>query len=245
MNIILGIKNKINKREIYRIVFYGPSTTNMQHVFPAWPEIIRYVLRENINKLMDSYNSDWYIQTANRALDGAASRDLLDNSEEFVIKENPDIVFLSVSKNDAFVGIKPQETEANTKKLIDIFLKKQITVVFTTSVPSVDKKINDKIIPFVERDRMVAQFYDRVEKFQFIDFFNSISAKMTEKMYTYISERNEDFGFQQGDIDTVHFNRYGNAIVAGVILKECFGVNFDADKFLADLKDETKKYPQF
>ncbi len=246
MDLIKTIENKINNKEIYRIIFYGPSTTNMQSVFPNWPEIIRYVLREHLEKITGDWKfPDWYIQTANRALDGATSKDLLANCEEFVLKEKPDLVFLSVSKNDAYLNIDLKETEINTRKFMEVLLKNKIAVVFTTSAPSKEKRISVKIMPFVESDRKVARLYKQEENFEFIDFFQLIPASITEKMYSFISDGNEKLGFKPGDIDTVHFNRYGNAVIAGTVLKECFGANFDADKFLADLKDETKMHPRF
>jgi len=218
----------------------------MQSVFPAWPEIVRYALREHLEKIIGDWKiPDWYIQTANRALDGATSRELAEECEEFVIKEKPDLVFLSVAKNDAYFNVDTKETEINAKKIIDILLKNKIFTIFTTNVPSVDKKINAKIMPFVEADRKAAQFYGQEANFKFVDFFNLIPEQIAEKIYTFISDGNEFVGLKSGDIDTIHFNRYGNALVAGIVLKECFGINFDADKFMADLKDESRMYPRF
>lgn len=240
------ILEKIKNKKIYRIIFYGPSTTNMQSIFPAWPEIIRYALRDHFEKTIGDWKGpDWYIQTANRSLDGATSGELLQNCQEFVLDEKPDLVILSASKNDAYFDVDPKETEANEKQLIDKLIGNNIDILFTTSMPSSDKNINNKIVSYMEVDRGIALFYKDNARFKFIDLFQLAPEQILKDIYTLNSDGNEVMGFKVGDIDTVHFNRYGNAVVAGIVLKECFGFDFDARKFLTDSQDETRMYPRF
>lgn len=117
MNLVKETGKKIKSENIYKIVFYGPSTTDVAYSFPNWTEIMRYVLREYFNGIIDNYKiSDWHIQTSNRGLKGASSKDLLVNLESFVIEEKPDLVFLSVTKNDAYYDFDIKKPRIISKK---------------------------------------------------------------------------------------------------------------------------------
>ncbi|MCK5084608.1 MAG: SGNH/GDSL hydrolase family protein [Candidatus Pacebacteria bacterium] len=247
MDLIKEIEKKIKDEDIFKIVFYGASTTVVAYSFPNWAEIIKYALRERFEEIIGDWKAPyWFIQSFNGGLDGASSRDLLMNLERFAIKENPDLVFLSASKNDAYYNFKPGETEKNTKQITEKLLKNGVKIIFTTSIPSYDEKRNDKIKIFAEKDRKIASEYKDNSNFLFVDFFKLIENKYLGKMYTLIQESNEEIiDSKRGDIDTIHFNKYGNAVVASVLLKECFGIDFDVDQFIKDIKDDTRKNPRF
>ncbi|MCK5490815.1 MAG: SGNH/GDSL hydrolase family protein [Candidatus Pacebacteria bacterium] len=247
MNLISEIENKIKTEEVFKIVFYGASTTTVTYSFPNWAEIMRYTLREKLDEIIGDWKVPaWFIQSFNAGLDGASSRDLLNNLDDFVIKESPDLIFLSISKNDFYYKFKLKETTKNTKKIIDKLLKKGVNIIFTTSVPSSDEKRNEKINIFLENDRKIAIEYENNSNLIFVDFFELIKKKYRSKMYTLIQESNENItDAKKGDIDTIHFNKYGNAVIASVLLKECFGIEFDVDKFIKDIKDDTRKNPRF
>lgn len=247
MNLIKEIENKIKSENIYKIVFYGASTTTVTYSFPNWAEIMRYVLREKLDEIIGNWKvPSWFIQSFNGGLDGASSKDLLMNLERFVIKEDPDAVFLSASKNDAYYNFEVGETERNIKRIIEKLLKNEIKVIFTTSIPSSSEDRNNRINNFVENDRNIASKYKDNSNFLFVDFFKLIEKKYRGKMYTLIQESNEKItDSKRGDIDTIHFNKYGNAVITSVLLKECFGIDFNIDKFMKDIKDDTRKNPRF
>ena len=247
MNIIKEIEKKIKKEDIFKIVFYGASTTVVAYSFPNWSEIMKYALREKFEEIVGDWKAPyWFIQSFNGGLDGASSRDLLINLERFVIKENPDLVFLSASKNDAYYNFKVKETEKNTRQIIEKLLKHEIKVIFTASIPSSSESRNNKINNFVENDRNIAFEYKDNSNFLFVDFFKLIKKKYRGKMYTLIQESNEKITDSKlGDVDTIHFNKYGNVVIASILLKKCFGIEFNADKFMKDIKDDTRKNPRF
>jgi lysophospholipase L1-like esterase len=241
------IENKIKSEDIFKIVFYGASTTVVAYSFPNWAEIMKYALREKFEEIIGDWKAPyWFIQSFNGGLDGASSKDLLINLERFVIEENPNLVFLSASKNDVYYNFKVGETKKNIKQIIEKLLKNEIKVIFTASIPSSSESRNNKINNFVENDRNIASEYKDNPNFLFVDFFKLIKKKYLGKMYTLIQESNEKItDSKQGDIDTIHFNKYGNAVVASVLLKECFGIEFSVDKFMKDIKDDTRKNPRF
>lgn len=247
MDLIKGIEKKIRDEDIFKIVFYGASTTTVTYSFPNWAEIMRYVLREKLDEIIGDWKvPSWFIQSFNAGLDGASSKDLLMNLERFVIKENPNVVFLSASKNDAYYNFRVEETEKNIKQIIEKLLEENVKIIFTTGIPSSDEKRNNKLKIFTEKDKKIASEYKDNSNFLFVDFFGLIKKKYREKMYTLIQESNEEITDSKlGDIDTIHFNKYGNAIVASVLLRECFNIKFDVEKFMKDIKNDTRKNPRF
>lgn len=247
MDLIKEIERNIKEENIYKIVFYGASTTVVAYSFPNWAEIIKYVLREKFEEIIGDWKAPyWFIQSFNGGLDGASSEDLLINLERFVIKESPNLIFLTTSKNDVYYNFKLKETEKNTKQIIEKLLKNGIKIIFTTSIPSSDEKRNGKLKIFIEEDRKIASEYKDNLNFLFIDFFKLINKKYLSKMYTLIQESNEKItNSRKGDIDTIHFNKYGNAVIASVLLKECFDIDFNVDKFMKDIEDNNRKNPRF
>lgn len=247
MDLIKEAERNIKDKNIFKIVFYGASTTAVAYSFPSWAEIMKYSLREKFEEIIGDWKAPyWYIQSFNAGLDGASSRDLLENIENFVINEKPKLVILSVSKNDFYYNFKIEETEKNTKKIIDKLLESGIKIIFTTSVPSSDEKRNDNLSIFAESDRKVAFEYKDNSNVIFIDYFSLVNKNDLDKMYTLVQESNEKItNSKKGDIDTIHFNKYGNAVISSILLKECFGIKFNVEKFMKDIKDDTRKNPRF
>ena len=238
------MKAIVQKDELFSIIFYGASTTSVEYSFPNWGEIIRYWLKEYIGEKIGKYY--WNLQTANRGLNGASSQELLDKFGIMVENLNAKLIVLQIGKNDFYYKIDKSITEENTRKIIQKSLEKNMLVIFTTSVPAATKEFNEKIKEYAEVDRKVAKEFAGNENFVFIDFHNFFSEEDLEKSYTLISEEgNYVVGIAPGELDPIHFNKYGNALVAEVILKESFGIDFDHNKFIQGLSDNTKKYPGF
>lgn len=237
----------IKQDELYSIVFYGASTTSAEYAMPNWGEIIRYCLKMEMEDAIGDYKkANWNIQTANRGLNGGSSQDLLERFDELVLSLSPRIIFLSVGKNDAYYEIDRRITEENTRKIIQKSLNANMKVVFMTTVPALTEKLNDKIRNYVEVDRNVAQEFLNNENFMFIDFYDFFTKEDLEKSHTLISVNgNEIVGITPGEIDPIHYNKIGNALVAKIILKEIYGLNFDSEKFISDLADISKKYPGY
>lgn len=240
-------KQSVLDEEPFFITFYGPSTTSMEFVFPNWGEIIRFALKRSLEEESNLYKiAYWYIQTSNYGLNGATSRDLRMHFDKLVTKRKPQLVFLNGSKNDPFLDIPLRETKRNTEWLIERCLALDVLLVFTTSVPALKDELNKKIMQYVDLDRRVAQGFQTNENLRFVDFYEHFKKDDTKKSYSLISPSgNEHFQVEPGQVDPIHFNRFGNAFVAKILLKEIFEIDFDHIKFLNDLEDESKKYPGF
>ena len=234
----------IKKDNLFSIVYYGASTTSMEYCFPNWGEIIRYWLGDYIYENIGKYH--WNLQTINRGLNGATSGELLERFPQMIEDVSPSLIFLNISKNDYYFKIPKKESEENTRKIIERSLRNGYKVVFTTFVPALTKNLNEKIKPYVDLDRKVAQEFVNNKDFMFIDFYNFFSEDDLKRSYTLISEGgNKVVGIAPGEVDPIHFNKYGNALVAKILLKEVFAIDFDHEKFIRDLADNSKKYPGF
>jgi len=241
------IKEQVEKDQLFLIVYYGASTTSQESIFPNWGEIIRYVLKDKLTDEIGDYKKAyWNLQTLNLGLDGASSIDLLKRFEDLVLEKKPNLIILEASKNDVYYKIDKKTSEINNRKIIQKALDKGIKLVFIKEIPSLREDLNKKISDYLETDKKVADEFKDNKGFIFIDLFNLFPKNLLKRAYTRISMGgNPDVGFGPGEVDPVHYNRFGSAIVAKIILKEAFGIDFNEEKFLKDLDDSTKKYPDF
>ena len=98
----------------------------------------------------------------------------------------------------------------------------------------------------MEVDYNVAKEFAGNKNFIFVNLFKLFPKSLIKKSYTLISEEGNDvIGIPAGEIDPVHYNKYGNAIVAKILLKEVFGIDFDEKVFLKDLNDQSKQFPDY
>ena len=247
MNLLEEIKKRVAESIPVQIYYYGPSTTSFEYVFPNWGEILRYVLKTEMEKYFTDYNQiNWNLFTHNMGLDGALSKDLLDRFPSLVLRNNPDIIFLHTGKNDLHFGVSTEVTKGNTVKMIDAALKQSVFVVFATSIPSLKEETNLRYQPYLEVEKQVGEMFKENPNFIFVNMFDGFSKEDIKKSYTFIEEiRNDSLDLNPGDVDYIHYNLYGNAKVAEILLKETTKVDFSTDKFLKSIKDETIKYPKY
>lgn len=241
------IKKRVEQDKPFLIAYYGASTTSFEYVFPNWGEVIRYVLKDELERKTGDYQKAyWNLQTINLGLNGASSSDLLERFDSLILKVKPDLLFLSAGKNDFYYDIDKKITRENTRKLIEKTLENNIRAVFMTTVPSLRPDLNEKLAGHVEIDRAVADDFSENNNFIFIDFYNLFPENLIEKSYSLISSGgNEHVGYKPGETDPIHYNKYGNAAVAEILLKEVFNIDFNKDIFLKDLNDPAKKYPEY
>ena len=242
-----SIQQIVESGRLFKIVYYGSSTTSFEHIFPNWGEIIRYVLRATLEDRMNDYRpAYWNLHTINLGLDGATSRDLLERFERLVLPENPSLVFLSMGKNDPYVDIPVAETTNNNRAVVKRLLERGVAVAFMTAVPSTDKEKNKKVVDHLNAERKLASDFSENMNFCFVDLYKKFEGVDLSLIYNKIQEdTNEYLGLKPGDTDTIHFNQYGNILVAKFLLKEAFGVDFKSNLFLEDLNNPQKLFPRY
>src|SRR3989338_6973420 len=147
------IKKSVENDKLYLIAYYGASTTSHEYIFPNWGDIIRYVLKYELEQSMNDWKKPlWNIHTINLGLDGATSSDLYKRFQELVLSQKPNVIFLEEGKNDMYFNIDKKITEANKIKTIQKALNKGVRVVFISTIPSLRENLNDKIKNNIEVD---------------------------------------------------------------------------------------------
>jgi len=242
-----SIIESCKKDEPFLIAFYEASTTSQESVFPNWAEIIRYVLKDIIGeKIKDYYKSFWNIHTINLGLDGASSIDLIKKFDSLVLDKKPSLIFLENGKNDFYYKIPKKLSSENTMGIIKKALNRKIKVIFMSEFPSLREDINKNLREYIELDKKTARFFEENENFTFVNLFELLPRDILEKIYTRISpENNDDVGYKIGEIDPIHYNALGNMVVAKILLKEVFGLDFDEKSFFKEYRDQSIKYPKY
>lgn len=246
-NFFEEVKKQIGQDKLFLVIYYGASTTSQEYMFPNWGEIIRYVLKCRLEEdTGDFEKAFWNLQTINFGLNGANSTDLLNRFEKLVLDKKPNLIFLDSTKNDVYYQMDKKISEKNNISLISKALKKRIKIVFTTRIPALRDDLNKKIVEYNDIDKKVANMFKDNENFIFVDLSNIFPKDSIKKSYSLISlGENTDVGYKPGGIDTIHYNKHGNSIVAKILLKEVFNIRFNEEKFLKDIDNLAKKYPDF
>lgn len=247
MKIFDFIKENTRNYKPTEIYCYGPSTTSFEYVFPNWCEVLRYGLKTALEEYFDDYNQiNWNLFVHNMGLDGAVSSELLERLNSLVLSKNPNVVFISATTNDFCHNLPIKDMRENMFKIISDSLEAGAYTIFFTMVPSINEKHNNEYAKYLKEEIAISEEFSHNERFIFVNMFDIFPKELLEKSYTYIEENeNHVVGVESGTIDYIHYNRYGNVVVAKIFLKEIFGVEFDHDQFLKDINDETIKYPRF
>ena len=65
------IKDYLNENDKFRIVFVGDSITSIEWVHPNWREIVEYVIKEELEKVISDWRiPSWQIRGINCGFDG-------------------------------------------------------------------------------------------------------------------------------------------------------------------------------
>ena len=236
------IKKTLHTSGKYWIVFTGDSITSCEWVHPNWREIVIYVLqRELVNLMSDDWKiPSWGVRGFNFAYDGATTKDILNKIDDILLVK-PQLVISLMGGNDPVLGVSEEESVENITKISELVAKAGSQLVWCGSTPAgKGSKKNPEYEPYA---KALMQIPEKVNFFK-IDMFNIYQNYSTEKFFTFISEGNPVEGVKAGDLDLQHPNQLGNAYIAKIILKEIFGINFDADEYIKDTL-EGKKYPGY
>jgi len=229
------VKEHIENHEIFRIVTIGDSITSAEWVHPNWREILEYVLK---SELTDRYFSgdpmgwkipSWGIRFINAGLDGATTADHVRLLPAHTLFHHPHFAIVILGCNDV-LSLEPHETSENLKTLISQLKAEGITVALCNNPYITDATYREKYLPYHAQIETVAHEADC-----FIDLWRITQEYPLDRMFTFISEGNEEVGMKPGDIDYLHPNALGNAFIAKALLKELFAIDFDPVRYMKDV----------
>ncbi len=240
MRNIQQLQEKLEKDKKFRIVFVGDSLTSCEWVHPNWREIMKYILKEELQSKMSDWKiPSWGIRCINCGYDGSTTQDILDKMDE-ILDYKPDLIMILMGGNDRYFNISTDQHKENITKMLNL-MKEKANIVFCTSIPDGTGKFKEAYRPHAE----AASSIFPMDGVQFIDMFNVLRQFNFEKFFTFISESgNNEAGIEPGEVDNLHPNQLGNAYIAKVFLKEVFGIELDPEKYIKE-NLEGKMFPSY
>ncbi len=234
------IKKTLMDGKEYRIIFLGDSITSCEWVHPNWPEIVEYVLKSGdlADELGDWRRVSWGVRCINYGYDGSTTEDLLTLVDR-VIALKPDLVLFLFGRNDMDFRISVEKHKENTKKLLEILSQNVPDTYYMSTIACADDELNKKFEAYIEAEKALFP----IENVKLIDLFN-LYKNFNYKSFFSFKHDEFDIDTIPGTQDIDHPNQLGNAYIAKIILKEVFGLEFNADKYIQE-NNSGKKSPAF
>lgn len=224
----------------YKIAFIGDSLTSAEWVHPNWRDSFEYILKFSFEEFKDDdwWIPEWNLTFYNYSIDGASSRDFLQQVSIAQKEINPDLFIIMGTSNDIELGISMQEQVDNLKEIFD--LTKTQEVIFTPDIYSNDDVLNKRYGEYVNAV-MNLNFSNNI---YFFNGFGIFKNYQREKFYTLDLDINIDntLGVNK---DPVHPNSLGNIYIAKMFLEEIFGIEVVPEVYLTDIRSDTVKYPRW
>ena len=236
-----NIVKKLKETGKYHIVFLGDSITSTEWVHPNWREVVEYILKKELEKIMEHWQDpSWGTRCFNAGFDGATTKDMLVKLDKYVINPDPNLVIIIGTRNDKDFKLSLREHKTNIQNIISRITQTGSDCVFCTSPTHLDYQIDPSYEPYVAEVSSIFPLPNSL----FIDLYDKFRTLPLDRLYTFISEGNEVTGEKPGDTDPDHPNQLGNAYIAKVLLQEIFTIYFDPEKYIkSTLKGD--KYPQY
>lgn len=235
------VKNYLEKNKKFRIVFVGDSITSTEWIHPNWREIVEYVIKEELTKIISDWKiPSWEIRGINCGFDGSTTEDILNKAGE-ILDYTPDLIIGLMGGNDEALNISVEESISNIKNILNKLGEKVPYIFWCNSIPALTGYIkNEKYKPYAEETIKI----ENNGKIGLFDMFNEYQKYDLSKFFTFVSEENLVENIKEGETDPQHPNVLGNAYIAKILLKEIFGIEFNPEKYLGTLLNG-EKYPGY
>lgn len=234
MNLLQTIKSALESKKSLKIAFVGDSITSTEWIHPNWREIIEYVLKQELDKKFEDWKiPSWGIRCFNYGFDGSTTRDIKEFVLTGTIPTNFDIVIYLLGNNDEFIKVPADEYLSNVKDSISKFT---CPIIICSDPAANNLKINEAY----EKTYYLCftQLSSQPELIG-VDLFLEFQKLDLVKLYTLVNtDGNSIAGIKPGEIDFFHPNKLGNAYIAKIILEKAFGISFNPEKYLEDLKND-------
>jgi len=225
----------------YKVVFIGDSLTSTEWIHPNWREVFEYILKFSFDEFPDEdwWIPEWNLSFFNYALDGASTKNFLEQVKLSEKEVDPDLYIIMGSSNDIEMGFSVEEQVTNLKEIFNITNSKQ--VIYTPNICSKNESKNKQYDKYVKASLDI-DTGSNVYKFNGYEIFKEYPM---DTFYTLELESGVDGYVSGGSKDPVHPNVLGNIYIAKMFLEECFGIEVNPNKYLEDTRSDTVKYPRW
>ena len=202
-----------NSSRIFRAVCIGDSTTSQEWCHPNWIDWLNFTFRE------EKWDEDWRKKFINSGRDGAHIEHYLKYFEDEIAFYKPHVVIASIGLNHLFLKSTPDEIEELLTQLFSKIsgLKSDLITWSPYAIPNEEH---------MEGLAKINNVYEKVTKdFEgvYIDIFSEFQKYDLTKLFTFVSDGNEEWQIAKGAVDYLHCNPIGCQIIADKIAKEGFG----------------------
>jgi|GEM_PF-2533523 len=224
----------------YRIAFIGDSLTSAEWIHPNWRDSFEYILKFSFEEFKgnDWWIPEWNLKFYNYSLDGASSRDFIQQISIAQREINPDLYIIMGTSNDIELEISVQEHKDNFKKIFDLIQTQD--VIFTPDIYSNDDTLNKRYEEYVNVV-INLNFPDNIYVFNGFGIYKNYPR---EKFYTLDLDLNID-NTSEVKKDPIHPNSLGNIYITKMFLEEIFGIEIIPEVYLTDIRSYTVKYPKW
>jgi len=219
-------------KQRYKTVFIGDSLTSAEWIHPNWREVFEYILKFSFDQFPneDWWIPEWNLSFFNYALDGASTKNFL---EQVILAEeevDPDLYIIMGTSNDLELGINIDDHVKNLENIFNMLNKKD--VIYSPDICSKDEETNKNYEKYIE-DVLKIGFPKNIFTFNGYEI-----SKNYPKDSFYTLEEN-------GVRDLVHPNVLGNIYIAKIFLEECFDIEVNPNRYLEDIQSNTVKFPKW
>jgi len=222
-----------DNKSIFRAVCIGDSTTSQEWCHPNWIDWLNFTFRED-----EDWNKDWRRKFINSGRDGAHLEHYLEHFEDEIAFYKPHVVIASIGLNHIFLKSTPDEIEA---LLVKLFTKiKQLKSDLINWSPYAIPNDNH-----MEGLAKINKVYEKVTKdFNgvYVDMYSEFQMYDLSKLFTFISDGNEEWHIGKGTIDYLHCNTIGCQVIADKIAMEGFGKGLSYWEFGTMKLEDLDKY---
>lgn len=221
--------------QIFRTVCIGDSTTSQEWCHPNWIDWLNFTFREG-----EDWNNDWRRKFINSGRDGAYIDHYFKYFDEEIALFRPHVVIASIGLNHLFLKSTPDQVEGLLKPLFHRIREMGADLITWSPYAIPAEQHLAGLSKINQAYGAVTQEFDGV----YVDMFNEFSKYDLSKLFTFMSDGNEEWQIAPGTIDFLHCNPIGCQIIADKIAREAFGKALSEWEFgtmkLADLSNYVK-----
>lgn len=197
----------------FRAVCVGDSTTSQEWCHPNWIDWLNFTFREGEN-----WDEDWKKKFINSGRDGAFIEHYDEYFNEEIEMYKPHVVIVSIGLNHLFLKSSPGNME---KSLINLFSRiRDINADLITWSPYAipESKHMEGLSKVNKVYKKVTSDFGGV----YVDIFSEFQKYDLTKLFTFVSDGNDEWGIKKGDVDYLHCNPIGCQIIAEKIAQKAF-----------------------
>lgn len=207
---------KLQNYEQLRIVCVGDSTTTQDWCHPNWIDWLNYTFHET-----GHWQKAWKRIIINAGRDGADEQHFLNNFEETIVINKPDVVIYSLGLNQLLPTLDINKAEKEMDQLFTMINAINADLITWSPYAIPNEKYTKNLTSIRDLYVDLSQKHDAV----FVDVHDEFLKYDIKKLFTFTNNENAEWGIKENEFDYLHCNVIGNQIIAEKIAQEAFEID--------------------